>query len=159
MALGFSLTHTFRAFPDDFEVAIFLTEIGTRHSLLTKTKTFIEGGVGMGSNARKLTGRDEPVVIREGSDEDEDGRSLDRVSGANLPNTPDNNTADDETEEDDKKKLDFKATYEGFSIWGWVLCLLVERKGGPGRKNAGSDPQALMAEWIASTQQFNDEDV
>lgn len=59
----------------------------------------------------------------------------------------------EEVGEDDKKKLAFKTSYEGFSIWGWVLCLLVERKGGPGRKAAGSDAQALMAEWITSTQQ------
>ncbi len=57
----------------------------------------------------------------------------------------------EQSEEDDKKKLAFKTTYEGFSIWGWVLCLLVERKGGPGKKAAGADAQALMAEWITYT--------
>lgn len=59
--------------------------------------------------------------------------------------------------DDDKKKLGFKTTYEGFSIWGWVLCLIIERKGGPGKKEVGN-AQALMQEWIASTQQAQDDD-
>lgn len=63
--------------------------------------------------------------------------------------------------DDDKKKLGFKMTYEGFSIWGWVLCLFVERKGGPGKKASGveGNAQALMQDWIASTQQQNEDDL
>ena len=67
-------------------------------------------------------------------------------------------TMEEEPLEDNEKKLGLKTTYEGFSIWGWVLCLLVERKGGPTKKGAGPDAQALMEEWITSTQQQQDDD-
>jgi len=67
---------------------------------------------------------------------------------------------DTNEEDDDKKKLGFKTTYEGFSIWGWVLCLFVERKGGPKKQASelGPNSQALMQEWIASTQEQKDDD-
>lgn len=68
-------------------------------------------------------------------------------------------TMNDE-DDDDKKKLGFKTTYEGFSIWGWVLCLFIERKGGPGKQASAveGNSQALMQEWIASTQDQKDDD-
>lgn len=61
---------------------------------------------------------------------------------------------------DDKKKLGLNTTYEGFSIWGWVLCLFVERKGGPARKQSGleGNSQALMQDWIVSTQEQKNDD-
>ena len=64
------------------------------------------------------------------------------------------------TDDDDKKKLGFKTIYEGFSIWGKVLCLFIERKGGPAKKSSGveGNAQALMQDWIASTQEQRDDD-
>lgn len=88
------------------------------------------------------------MVIREESDDENAPVPLDEILAE-----------EDALDEDDKKKLGFKTTYEGFSIWGWVLCLLVTRKGGTSKKktenNAG---QALMEEWISSTQQ-QEEDI
>ena len=61
---------------DDFEVAIFLTEVSTRHSLLTKQKQFQDSKSRMKSNSGKLTGwlekgtDEEPVTIREESDDE-----------------------------------------------------------------------------------------
>ena len=81
----------------------------------------------------------------DGADDDERPKKLGR-NGAHMQ------VAEADVDEDDKKKLAFKTTYEGFSIWGWVLCLLVDRKGGPGKKDSEPDAQALMAEWITSTQ-------
>jgi hypothetical protein len=125
-----------------------LTPIGTRHSLLTKSKTF-QNRSRITSNAEKLTGSDvEPVIIREESNDEDATMPLDQIP-----------EEDGVAGEDDKKKLGFKTTYEGFSIWGWVLCLLVTRKGGPTKKkteyNAG---QVLMEEWISSTQQQQEEE-
>jgi len=62
---------------------------------------------------------------------------------------------------EDDKKLGFNTTYEGFSIWGRVLCLFVERKGGPGKKTIGTqgNSQALMQDWIQSTQEQKDDDL
>jgi hypothetical protein len=54
---------------------------------------------------------------------------------------------------EDDKKVGMDTTYEGFSIWGWVLCLLVTRKGRKSRQaNASSETsgQVLMEEWIAT---------
>lgn len=62
-------------------------------------------------------------------------------------------------EEEDDKKMGLKTTYEGFGIWGWVLCLLVTRKVGLNKKKNDNDAgQALMEEWISSTQEQEDDE-
>ncbi|KIV77899.1 hypothetical protein PV11_09675 [Exophiala sideris] len=140
---------------DDFEVSIFLTGIRTRHNLLVKNKTFKQKS----SNSGKLTsGHRDTVMIQDESDEE-------NVGLAQIPSAGDLDDNDDDPvvtndEDDDKKKLGFKTTYEGFSIWGWVLCLFVERKGGPKKQASelGVNSQALMQEWIASTQEQKDDD-
>ncbi|KAL6250368.1 hypothetical protein RBB50_002670 [Rhinocladiella similis] len=141
---------------DDFEVSIFLTEIRTRHSLLVKNKTYRQHSLLRSNNGGKLTGaaRD-AVMIHDESDEDD----------INLARIPQAEHSDEESDaamatvdDDDKKTLGFKTTYEGFSIWGWVLCLFVERKGGPGKKSSGVEAQALMQDWIASTQAQEEDD-
>lgn len=73
----------------------------------------------------------------------------------------------DEAQHDDKKKLTMDISYEGFSIYGRVLCLVVKRRGGSttagrtpaskaGRAKAGQsaapEGQAIMENWITSTQ-------
>lgn len=66
-----------------------------------------------------------------------------------------------ETGRDDKKKLAMDISYEGFSIYGRVLCLVVKRRGdgvgnrGKGTAAAGSQ-QATMENWITSTQMPED---
>jgi len=55
---------------------------------------------------------------------------------------------------DDKKKMGLRTTYDGFAIYGRVLCLVVKRREGargkgPAAVGAG---KAMMEEWIASTQ-------
>lgn len=125
-----------------------MTPIGTRHSLLTKSKTF-QNRSRIRANAGKLTGSDaEPVIIREESNHEDATMSLDQI--------PEDDGA---AAEDDKKKLGFKTAYEGFSIWGWVLCLLVTRKGVPTKKTTENKAgQVLMEEWISSTQQQQEEE-
>lgn len=54
---------------------------------------------------------------------------------------------------DDKKKLAMHTSYDGFSIYGRILCLVVKRRGyARGKDLAGGAGQAMMEEWIASTQ-------
>lgn len=74
--------------------------------------------------------------------------------------------AEHEAQRDDKKKLAMDIRYEGFSIYGRVLCLVVKRRDGPsaggnaparaGRKSGQSAApgggQAVMENWITSTQ-------
>jgi hypothetical protein len=56
-------------------------------------------------------------------------------------------------EQDDKKKLGFRTTYDGFRIHGRILCLVVKRKGiVKGKVLEGGAGQAMMEEWISSTQ-------
>ncbi|KAL9618211.1 MAG: hypothetical protein Q9160_007045 [Pyrenula sp. 1 TL-2023] len=161
---------------DDFDVSIFLTEIGTRHSILTKNKTFREKSK-LKSNSNKLSGEDnqQTVTIAEESDEESERLALDKIplAQSSQPSYPDPVLVDvsDEgsptpveiftnAESDEKKKLGFHTTFEGFSIWGWVLCLLVARKGNPARKtgDTNSAGQHIMEEWIASTQMELNED-
>ncbi|KUI62030.1 hypothetical protein VP1G_09168 [Cytospora mali] len=76
------------------------------------------------------------------------------------------NTEHDEGQRDDKKKLAMDISYEGFSIYGRVLCLVVKKRGGgtttgknpsaTSRSKAGHSAapggQAVMENWITSTQ-------
>ena len=57
------------------------------------------------------------------------------------------------TVEDDKKKMAMNTTYDGFSIYGRILCLVVKRRGtSKGKQLVGGAGQAMMEEWITSTQ-------
>jgi len=177
---------------DDFEVAVFLTETSTRHSVLRKEKRAGSERGRIGTTDGRLTGsRDAPVEVgesapglrREESDEgenvllaetpaagekatkdesreglfvsdesgDEDARTV-RGSGGKRKRSQ---AADGDCEEgeDDKKKLALNTTYDGFSIYGRILCLVVKRRGtAKGKESAGGSGQAMMEEWIASTQ-------
>ncbi|KAK5084999.1 hypothetical protein LTR70_006211 [Exophiala xenobiotica] len=104
----------------------------------------------------KSNTRADPVVLREDSDEATD---LARIPEADA-GLDDAEPADQEIQ-DDKKQLGFKTSYNGFAIWGKVLCLLVERKGAPGKRSAGGadgGAQALMQEWITASQMQQDDD-
>jgi hypothetical protein len=59
-----------------------------------------------------------------------------------------------EEEADDKKKMAMDTSYDGFSIYGRVLCLVVKRKDkkGKGVPGFGGGGQAMMESWITSTQ-------
>lgn len=78
---------------------------------------------------------------------------------------------DETAERDDKKKLAMDISYEGFAIYGRVLCLVVKRRGDGAAKgssstlSSGNKPlpsrpggQAMMENWIASTQAPAEED-
>ena len=77
--------------------------------------------------------------------------------------------APDDEETDDKKKLAMDISYEGFGIYGRILCLVIKRReggktmassssgagaSGTSRSQAPGRPggQASMENWIASTQ-------
>ena len=54
---------------------------------------------------------------------------------------------------DDKKKMALNTTYDGFSIYGKILCLVVKRRGiARGKELSGGAGQAMMEDWISSTQ-------
>lgn len=93
---------------------------------------------------------EDPLFVSDGSD-DEGLRT-----GANIPAhevkaepTP----AGRENGDDEKKKLTMETMYDGFTIYGRILCLVVKRRGtARGKDLAGNAGPAMMEEWIASTQ-------
>lgn len=125
---------------DDFEVSVFLTDVDTKHHLVVKEKVFQNKGTTANNNTRA-----DPVILQEDSD-DEDALSK-------IPQAEEQDLDEDSRMQDDKK-MDFNTTYNGFAIYGKVLCLLVERK--TGKKS--SDGQALMQEWITASQMQLDDD-
>ncbi|KAB8290379.1 hypothetical protein EYC80_010812 [Monilinia laxa] len=61
---------------------------------------------------------------------------------------------DEETsgDEDDKKKMAMDMSYDGFTVNGRVLCLVVKRKDKKGKAPVVNEGQAMMEDWITSTQ-------
>ena len=187
--------------PDDFEVSIFLTENSTRHSLLTKHKTFTEKPA-MKSNSNKLTGwltsgngdapidvdadtvvrheeddetinlrdipeaessttaarskrqrsgDDEPLFVDDVSDASSDGFQIQRSPASKRTKTA--TTADDaDDEETDDKKMGINTSYDGFAIYGRILCLVVKRRGARAGASTG---QQMLESWV-STQAAQD---
>ncbi|RBR23463.1 uncharacterized protein FIESC28_03645 [Fusarium coffeatum] len=66
---------------------------------------------------------------------------------------------------DDKKKLAMDVSYEGFAIYGLVLCLVVKKRASAAASNSGGvakgrpEGQAMMENWISSTQVPVGEDI
>ena len=55
--------------------------------------------------------------------------------------------------EDDKKKMALNTTYDGFSIYGRILCLIVKRKGkkaAPGANGALAGGSQMMEHWVST---------
>ena len=137
----------------------------------------------MGSTTGKLTGwmtsDTEPVTIREESDE-EDGVAFQDIPAAPGIEIEDEDEQDvwiepvgrvDESsrrgrkplerDSDDKKKLAFITSYDGFSIYGKIICLIVKRRGGRASDMASTNAkagQATMEDWIVSTQMPRDDE-
>lgn len=59
---------------------------------------------------------------------------------------------EDEEATDDKKKMAMKTSYDGFSIYGRVLCLVIKRRDKKGKNPATSGGQTMMEDFITSTQ-------
>ena len=189
---------------EDFEVTIFLTELSSRHSLLTKKKQFSDKPK-LKSTGGKLTGwlngREEgrinvgdeeraPEILQEEDDEvvelkeipeinaslagskrkgggdeddalfvsssDEESFQTQRERSSKRRKQKSNNhgtrQADEDGGTDDKKKLALNTSYDGFSIYGRILCLVVKRKG----KRAAQISAAplggsqMMEQWVST---------
>ncbi|KAJ5132270.1 hypothetical protein N7448_006428 [Penicillium atrosanguineum] len=159
---------------DEFEVAIFLRESRTRHSLLTRQKTFEQpgkkGDASTGTKPGKglsesATDSSKPIDVEIIPDSDEEPE----FDLRNIPQAEDQPKERDpsprrkrrrvqanspEAETKDEKKLGFLTHYESFNICGWVLCLLITRKGDRARPSAATEPkQPLMEQWISTQAQ------
>jgi hypothetical protein len=63
--------------------------------------------------------------------------------------------------QDDKKKMGLKTSYEGFSIYGRILCLVVKRRGIRQSTGAPASSQQMLENWVstqAAGQAEEDED-
>jgi hypothetical protein len=98
------------------------------------------------------TGDDEALFV---SSDDEEFFATQREHSAKRRKPNDghdepNAMALNETQ-DDKKKLAMNTSYDGFSIYGRILCLLVKRKGKkiqtPGAAVGGSQ---MMEQWVST---------
>jgi len=60
----------------------------------------------------------------------------------------------------DEKKLRFSTHYESFNICGWVLCLLITRKGDKTKSSTATSESRppLMEEWISTQAQASVDD-
>lgn len=110
------------------------------------------------------------LTVDAAADDDED-----YTTTAAPPPAKRRKTAPEEAQRDDKKKLAMDISYEGFSIYGRVLCLVVKRRdgyaSGKGKSKAVATTsaattargeragesvapggQAVMENWITSTQ-------
>ncbi|KAF7540234.1 hypothetical protein G7Z17_g12247 [Cylindrodendrum hubeiense] len=124
---------------------------------------------------RRRPGRnDDSDIDVDASDEDETASAIEIDSDTEAPphkrRRGPAGLSDETPDEDDdnKKKLAMDVSYEGFAIYGQVLCLVVKKRDGgktphssnraggaaPSGGVSGSRPegQAMMENWISSTQ-------
>lgn len=97
-----------------------------------------------------VRGKDDPLFVSEGSENEElEAQQRSRPRKVKEESIQLGQTGG----EDDKKKMAMDTTYDGFTIYGRILCLVIKRKGKTrGKELAGGGGQAMMEEWIASTQ-------
>ena len=140
---------------DSFEVSVFLTELSTPHAVLVRSREFSAKDIPDSRTGTKDApmmvheedGGDADVqLVRRESNDSSAGQE---VKLEDLPMAPDSdeelpnpsmagNSKDDAVsisshgdENDDetpKKKLRLKTSYDGFNIYGRILCLVVKRR-------------------------------
>lgn len=116
---------------------------------------------------RRQTSQEDDAQEEEGEEEEglflsDDSASSDASGNTQLPprskrqkaaatTTPTGNA--DGGVEDEKKKLALNTTYDGYAIYGRILCLIVKRRGVVrGKEVVAGTGQAVMEEWVRSTQ-------
>jgi hypothetical protein len=103
------------------------------------------------------TMRSRPKRVRRPSDGEDDGDGLfvdeeDEEDEEPLPKRVKGSPIVDRDGQEDKKKMAMSTSYDGFSIYGRVLCLVVKKRDTGKTKGGMSGGQAMMEEWITSTQ-------
>ncbi|KAJ5808148.1 hypothetical protein N7474_009417 [Penicillium riverlandense] len=140
---------------DEFEVAIFLRESRTRHSLLTRNKTFHEPSGQQKPSTDSAGSAGAGILLESDSEPDVDLHHIPQAI-RDDDRSDEGQAQIEDTAGDDEKKLRFRTHYESFNICGWVLCLLVTRKEDKTRAPTG---QPLMEDWISTQAQVSvDED-
>jgi hypothetical protein len=90
---------------------------------------------------------------RQSNDEDEeDGLFVDEDDSDDEPQPKRMKDSETMDHQEDKKKMAMDTSYDGFSIYGRVLCLVVKKRDTGKAKGGVSGGRAMMEEWITSTQ-------
>lgn len=137
---------------------------------MTRHKTFDQAGkIEEDKDSKKLliaADSANPEVIDSDSEPELDLRDIpeatdDGSASIDQPSRKRKRKASDliQTGNTDEKKLGFSTHYESFNISGWVLCLLISRKGDQARPDvATSEPkQPLMEQWISTQAQAGED--
>jgi hypothetical protein len=144
---------------DDFEVSIFLTDSPSRHSILKKTKTFSNPSRPKalrdwlekeGSGPDPIT-IDDDVHIREESPEISTSLGdIPRLMDPGSDSHHDEVLNEGQATED--KKVAPRTLYDGFSIYGHVLCLVIKRKGQKSSISSSKAPssQQMIENWVST---------
>ncbi|KAL1645262.1 hypothetical protein SLS58_003969 [Diplodia intermedia] len=115
--------------------------------------------------ARTETSRASKRRRREDSNEDSHANGSSSESESAFDDAPvsrtrkrgpakDRAVEDDAEATDDKKKMSLNTSYDGFSIYGRILCLVVKRKGHVARSGGGGSAASATAKDTASSQQM-----
>ncbi|TRX94974.1 hypothetical protein FHL15_004059 [Xylaria flabelliformis] len=115
----------------------------------TDVDTDADAGIGAGHVVGGHDNQFEVISDDDDATEDDDGLFV-RSPASELPRPPPAKrqkpaSAAGEGEDDDKKKLAMDISYEGFSIYGRVLCLVVKRRDGNGAELAERGANASAA--------------
>ncbi|MCJ1435941.1 hypothetical protein MMC27_005317 [Xylographa pallens] len=157
---------------EDFDVSVFVTELSAQHGILRRRGEVVGGrvegavreeeegeereneNVRMGdiplAEAGAAGGASGEALFVSDAEEGDDGSQTMPVKRKRREGSP---AGSEEAADDDKKKLGLRTAYDGFRIYGRILCLVVKRKGiVRGKQLVGGAGQAMMEEWIGATQ-------
>ncbi len=123
-----------------------------------------EAGQASSIRGAKRRHSNDGLFMEESSDSDEPGFQTQSTPAAKRrkQDAMSKPTENEQQSTDDKKKLSLNTSYDGFNIYGRILCLVVKRKDtSKTRMTDGTTTiggQAMMEDWIASTQVTADQD-
>lgn len=107
----------------------------------------------IGSGQKKRNRDAESIFVQSDEDEDEDDEPQFQEPPSKRKKVMD---AIQHESADDKKKVALKTAYEGFSIYGRILCLIVKRRGVKKPTAEGLTSGSEMLENWVSTQAQNE---
>ena len=96
-----------------------------------------------------------PILREEDDESDDEAAELSNIPFASKSNGAGDAIDVDDMEDvqeaggDDKKKIPMNTSYQGFAIYGRILCLVVKRVKKVQEKGVG-DGKAMMEEWIGT---------
>ncbi|KAI9777370.1 MAG: hypothetical protein M1816_004739 [Peltula sp. TS41687] len=141
---------------DDQGEAIDLGRIPVAPATATSSEVGREGGRGgtslrakVGNTSVRQRGRGSPSEVIDLSEGDS---ATDQDAQSSRQRDRSSDTPEPVEESEDKKKLSVSSSYDGFSIYGRILCLIVKRRRATSARSGTNDGQAMMENWIRSTQ-------